>query len=140
VTPFIWALLAALCWGIAPLFEKIGLRGSIDPSVAVFVRSLGVMLGALGFLPFWSKVGPEIAALPMRGWVYIILGGIFASIFGQICFYRALKLGEMSRVVPIGASYPLIAFILGITVMKEPLTAGKTLGVMLVMTGLYLLR
>jgi transporter family protein len=109
--------------------------------VGVLVRTLGVVFGALFLLPFiWRSVGPRLAELPLRNWFYLCMGGFLASIVGQTFFYRALKFGEISRVVPIGASYPLIAFVLGLVLWKEPFTAGKTLGVVLVMAGLYLLR
>ena len=140
MTPFAWALLAALCWGMAPLFEKAGLQGTRDPAVGVLIRSLGVLTGMLCLLPFISRVGSRLADMPLRSWFYLAMGGILASIVGQIFFYRALKFGEVSRVVPIGASYPVIACLLGLLIWKEPLTLGKTCGVVLVMVGIYLLR
>jgi bacterial/archaeal transporter family protein len=138
--PFMWALLAAACWGFAPIFEKTGLQSTKDPAVGVMIRSIGVLLGTLLVAPFFPQLGSKLAEVPMRGWVALILGGILASLVGQLFFYRALKWGEVSRVVPIGASYPLLACILGLLLFKEPLTAGKGLGVVLVMAGIYLLR
>jgi transporter family protein len=137
---FTWALLASFCWGIAPLLEKFGLRGNTDPAIGVFVRSIGVMLGALCFLPILPKLSGRFSDLTLRNWIFLCLGGFVASIIGQLCFYRALKIGEVSRVVPIGASYPLLAFLLGILFLGESLTWGKAGGLVLVMAGVYLLR
>ena len=62
-----------------------------------------------------------------------------ASIIGQLCFYRALKLGEVSRVVPIGASYPVLAFILGTLFLGESINVAKVGGIVLVALALVLL-
>jgi bacterial/archaeal transporter family protein len=140
LSPFVWALLAALCWGFAPALEKAGLQHAKDPAVGVVVRSIGVLGGLLLLLPFFPKLGQQLSEVPGRSWVFLVLGGILASLMGQLFFYRALKLGEVSRVVPIGASYPLIAFVMGLLIWKEPLTASKSIGVTLVLAGIYLLR
>src|SRR6266480_7332701 len=134
MSPYVSALLAALCWGFAPMFEKTGLQGDSDPTLGVLVRSIGVAVGTLCLLPLIGRgVGARLSSLPMRTWFFLGVGGLLASVVGQAFFYRALKYGEMSRVVPIGASYPLIAFILGLLIFKEPFTQGKMVGVVLVM-------
>jgi bacterial/archaeal transporter family protein len=140
LSAFGWALLASFCWGFAPLLEKAGLRGTVDPALGVFVRSLGVLLGALCFLPALPKISGRFADLTMRNWIFLCLGGIVASIIGQLCFYRALKTGEVSRVVPIGASYPVLAFLLGTLFLGESINLAKVGGIVLVMVGVYLLR
>jgi transporter family protein len=136
---FVWALLAAFCWGFAPLLEKIGLRGTVDPVLGVLVRSIGVILGTLCFLPMLPRLGSRLADLTPRHWIFLCLGGLTASVIGQLCFYRALKAGDMSRVVPIGASYPVLAFLLGVIFLGESFTLSKTCGIVLVMAGVYLL-
>jgi transporter family protein len=140
MTSFLWALLAASCWGFAPLFEKAGLRGASDPVAGVLIRSVGVALGALAILPIAPHVGRAAATLPAKQWMYLLAGGIMASVLGQICFYQALKTGEISRVVPVGASYPVLACLLGIIFLHEPVSASKLAGIGLVVIGTYLLR
>ncbi len=140
LSAFTWALLASFCWGFAPLLEKVGLRGHTDPVIGVFVRSLGVMLGALCFLPILPRLAGRFSDLTPRNWIFLCLGGLVASIIGQLCFYRALKIGDVSRVVPIGASYPVLAFLFGVLFLGESLTWGKAGGIVLVMAGVYLLR
>jgi transporter family protein len=140
LSAFGWALLASFCWGFAPLLEKIGLRGTVDPALGVLVRSIGVIFGALCFLPALSKIPGRFSDLTPRNWIFLCLGGLVASIIGQLCFYRALKLGDVSRVVPIGASYPVLAFLLGTIFLGESVTLSKIGGIALVMTGVYLLR
>ena len=140
VSAFGWALLASFCWGLAPLLEKAGLRGTTDPAIGVFVRSIGVSLGALCFLPILWRVPGRFSEVPPRSWVFLGLGGVLASIVGQLCFYRALKIGDVSRVVPVGASYPVTACLLGVLLLHEPLTLSKGVGILLVVGGTFLLR
>jgi len=137
---FTWALLASFCWGLAPLLEKAGLRGNTDPAVGVFVRSIGVMAGALACLPLLLRGPGRLSDVTTRSWVYLCLGGFTASIVGQLCFYRALKTGDVSRVVPVGASYPVTACLLGILLLREPVTIEKGIGILLVVGGTFLLR
>lgn len=137
---FGWALLAAFCWGFAPVLEKAGLRGAADPMAGVLVRTIGVVVGALVFVPFVPKFSERLAELSFRNGVCLALGGLVASIVGQLCFYRALKIGEVSRVVPIGASYPVLAFLFGILFFGESFTWVKMGGITLVVMGVYLLR
>jgi transporter family protein len=134
------ALLAAMCWGFAPFFEKAGLRGTADSTIGVFVRSLGVVIGTLAAIPFFSRLGPRLSEIPPRNLAYLAMGGILASVVGQAFFYRALKYGELSRATAIGASYPVVACLLGWIIFKEPLTLNKACGVALVTVGILLLK
>jgi transporter family protein len=140
MSPFTSALCAALCWGFAPFFEKAGLQQTSNPTIGVFVRSFGVILGTACLIPFFPRLGPRIAELPARSIFYLCMGGILASVVGQAFFYHALKYGEISRSVAIGASYPVIACVLGLLIWKEPLTVSKTCGIVLVAAGISLLR
>lgn len=140
MSAYVWALLAATCWGVAPLLEKAGLRGPVDPTAGVFIRSLGVAAAAACFLLWVPDLTKHLSAMPRRQWVFLGLGGVMASILGQICFYRALQTGEVSRVVPLGASYPVLACLLGLVLLKEPITFSKACGIVLVVAGTYLLR
>lgn len=140
MSAFGWAVLASLCWGFAPLFEKIGLRGDIDPAIGVLVRTLGVIVGALVILPAMPRLSGSFEELTLRNWFFLCMGGLLASVIGQLCFYHALKIGEVSKVVPIGASYPVLAFLLGILFFRESMTMAKTIGIVLVMAGVFLLR
>ena len=120
------------------MFEKWGLRGPIDPAAGVVLRTLGVVVGLLGLLPLLPPGSFRLA--PLRTWYGLAAGGFVASIAGQLCFYRALKEGEVSRVVPVGASYPVLACLLGLALFHEPMTRSKAAGVALVLVGVFLLR
>ena len=135
---FIWALLAASIWGIVPLLEKLGLA-KVEPLVGVFYRSLGVVAGLLLLGAFMLKP-QQIKAIDLRSAGFLILGGFLASILAQICFYNSLKIGEVSRVVPISGSYPLIAFMLGMLILGESVSLIKAAGALLIVLGIWALK
>lgn len=139
MTAFTWAMLAAIVWGFAPFIEKMGLVKA-DPVAGLLMRSVGVTLGGLLLLWDWPRLSLGITAMGWKSAVLLALGGFVASILGQYAFYHALKFGEISRVVPIGASYPLVAMCLGLVLLHEPITLPKLLGALLVVLGTILLR
>lgn len=135
---FTLALITAVIWGTAPLFEKAGLRG-VDPVIGVMIRGLGVTVCIILFLLFSGGFN-QIMSFDKKATALILFGGILASFFGQIFFYQALKLGEASRVVPVSGMYPLVTFILGILVFNEAVTIPKLFGVLCILVGLFFIR
>ena len=142
--PFLLAIATALIWGIAPIFEKIGL-GKIDPTMGVILRGFGVFACVL-MLFLWQIRPTEgnnflagFMAMDKRAMFFILLGGIIATFFGQLFFYRALKLGMVSQVVPVAASYPLVTFIIGVIFLGDVVTASKVAGIVLVVAGVFFL-
>lgn len=135
---FWWAILTACIWGVVPILEKLGLAKT-DPFVALFYRCLGVLLGIL-FLGIFIVKPDQLKAVPPREIIMLVCAGFLASFVAQITFYHGLKIGEVSRVVPIAGMYYLIAFILGIFLLGETLTILKGLGILLITVGVWLLR
>lgn len=135
---FWWAILTACIWGVVPILEKLGLA-KVDPFVALFYRCLGVLLGLL-FLGIFIVKPNDLKAVSPRAIIMLICAGFLASFVAQITFYHGLKIGEVSRVVPIAGMYYLIAFILGIFLLGETLTIVKGLGILLITAGVWLLR
>lgn len=137
--PFYFAVLAALVWGIAPIVEKAGLA-RIEPIAGVMLRSIGVMIGAIAL----AALNPSLLKLAFRAdqktIILLFIGGVIASILGQVFFYNALRHGEVSKMVPIAATYPLVSFLLGLLFFGEGFTAAKGLGIGFVILGVFLLR
>ncbi|MBI2104908.1 MAG: EamA family transporter [Candidatus Omnitrophica bacterium] len=138
MTAFLWALLTAGIWGVVPLMEKIGLAGG-SPTVAVVVRSFGVLAGLLVF-GWWLAPWPALQGLSWRSVALLMGGGFLASFVGQLAFYHALRTGAISQVTPVAGAYPLVAALLGWWVLREPLTLPRLLGVVFVVAGVLLLR
>ena len=82
----------------------------------------------------------EIKTVDSRSVIFLLASGFLASFLAQICFYKGLKIGEISRVVPISGSYPLMAFIIGVLFLGESINLTKLLGVALIVLGIWTLR
>lgn len=135
---FWWAFLTACIWGVVPLLEKTGLS-HVDAIVGLFYRCTGVILGFV-LLSTVMLRPQQIKSVDIRSAAWLILGGFLASFVGQLAFYQALKTGEISRVVPVSGSYPLIAFLLGVLCIGETMTPVKGAGIVLVVLGIWILK
>jgi len=136
---FLFAILTSVIWGFAPAFEKMGLRGRIDPYVGVVIRTIPIaVIGAAGLF-FMGRV-KEIAAADSKSILFVIAGGFLAGFLGQVAFYTALKSGEASTVVPVAATYPLVALIISILFLGEAFTWQKLAGIGMIVLGVMLLR
>ncbi len=135
---FWWAIFTACIWGVVPILEKFCLT-KVDPFVALFYRCFGVLIGLL-FLGVFVVKKSEMRAVDVRTITILVIAGFLASFLAQITFYHGLKTGEVSRVVPISGSYYLIAFVLGLVLFNEAITVSKFLGVILIVSGVLLLR
>lgn len=133
----LWALLAALCFGIAPMFEKLALK-TINPLVAVFIRAtvtalfIGVVLTIEGG---WG----QLADLKAPSWFFIVVSGLIGVLLAQVFYFQALQTDEVGRIVPIVGSYPLFAALLAAVFLGERLTPGRIFGTFLVFLGLLFL-
>ena len=136
---FIFSLLTAFIWGLAPAFEKTGLNGRIDPFVGVVVRSIPIAAAAIMGLFVLGKASEAVTS-DLKSVLLVATGGFLAGFLGQMTFYTALKSGEASVVVPLAATYPLIALLVSIIFLGEALTIQKVLGAGLIVGGVILLR
>ena len=137
VNYFIFALLAAFLFGLAPVFGKLGLE-SIEPALALTIRSFvisGIMLG-------WLLLNRDVIPLTQVStttWIFIAAEGICAALIGQLFYYYALKGGQASVVVPIVATFPLFAFLLATVFLGDKVTLTKVGGLLFVVVGIILL-
>ena len=136
---FFLAVLSALIWGMAPIFEKVGLNSKMDPYLAVVVRTLPIAFIGLTGLIFMGRID-SLFQVDMKSAVFVIIGGLIAGFIGQIVFYTALKSGEASVVVPVAATYPLVALVISILFLGEAVTWQKITGIGLVVSGVVMLK
>jgi transporter family protein len=135
---FIWAVFTAIIWGVVPLFEKAGLIRA-DPLTGVFVRCFGGILGAIALLLIKPNVLQNTFVLDARTIIFLVIAGVLGTVAGQVFNLMAIKAGEVSKVTPVVATYPLVAFILGLIIFREPLTVQKVMAVIFILVGLVLL-
>lgn len=138
MSPEIFALFTAAFWGIGGFFEKKGLiLGNLPPLVGVFVRTVvaAVVLGIAAHR--------KLPVLKQAGWksitLLVVFGGVMAGSLGMLFFYKAIKTGELSRVMPIAFTSPLFGVAAAIIFAGEVLTFKKLLGIVLTVSGIIIL-
>lgn len=132
-----FALLAACCFGVAPIFEKLGLART-DAAMALFLRAGVTTLLVVGYWLLFPQ--PAGWSLPEgRSLVYVLLGGVFGVLFAQYFYFKALAIGDVGRVMPIVGSFPVLAFLLSVLIFGETITVAKVCGIILVVIGVFLL-
>ncbi len=135
---YIFALLAAFFFGLAPIFGKLGLEG-VNPALALCIRSFIISGIMLVWLVFNKDVSP-LASVSLSGWIFIALEGICAALIGQLLYYYALKSGDASVVVPLIATFPLVTFVLATLFLGDKLSITKISGILFTILGIVLLR
>jgi transporter family protein len=130
-----WALLSAVFAALTAIFAKVGVE-NVNSDLATFVRTLVVMvaLGALlvGFGEFRS-----LPSVSPRTWLFLVLSGL-ATGASWLCYFRALKIGEASRVAPVDKLSVVLVAVFGAVFLGERLSSINWLGVVLIGGGAVL--
>ena len=136
--PQLFALVTATAWGVGGYFEKKGLHmGNLAPQMGITIRTF-VALIILGIvsMPYWKTI-PQART---KALAYMIIGGgIVAGSVGMLCFYHALKAGNLDQVMPIAFTSPLFGAMMGIIFAGEPLTFKTGAGILLTISGIVVL-
>lgn len=132
----VYALLSALFAALTSILAKIGISG-VDSNLATAIRTAIVLVMAWGIV-FMTGVQKQIPNIEGRSWLFLILSGI-ATGLSWLFYYRALQMGDASRVVPIDKSSVVISMVLAFVVLKEQLTWQSIVGGILITTGTFVL-
>ncbi|MEQ8188360.1 MAG: EamA family transporter [Candidatus Eremiobacterota bacterium] len=137
--PVILAILTAICWSAGGFFEKKGLRlGNLQPVAGITIRTaVALIILSIASFPWWHSI-IQAGTKPL---LYLIIGGgVVAGSIGMLCFYAAIHTGELSRVIPVAFGLtPLLGFLLGVFILKEPSGVLKIAGVILISLGVICL-
>jgi transporter family protein len=136
----LWLFLAITitCWGLAPILEKSGLKG-VDAFSAVFVRS-AVVFAVLCVAAAASGRFRVLAKVPLKSLGLFALSGILAGLVGMWSYFKVLKIGPASKVVPLSAVYPLVTAILSVLLLREHVTLVRIVGTALIILGVILVK
>ncbi len=129
--PF-WALMSALFAAMTALFAKIGVS-AIDSDFATLVRTFVILLTA-GAIVAVGGHWTAPSSVPGRAWLALILSGL-ATGGSWLCYFRALKLGDASRVAPVDKLSVVLVAILAALLLGERLSPAGWLGVVLIAAG-----
>ena len=127
---------SALFAGLTSVLAKCGIRKT-DSDAATAIRTIVVLI--FSWLMVWI-VGsaPTITTLSTKTWVFIILSGL-ATGASWLCYFRALQLGNVNKVVPIDKSSTVLTILLAIVFLGEPVSWFKCIAVILIGIGTFLM-
>lgn len=129
---FIFALLSAVFAALTSILAKIGIAG-VSSNLATAIRTVVVVVMAWGMV-FLTNAQGGIAQIEKKSWIFLILSG-FATGASWLCYYRALQLGEVSKVVPIDKLSVVITLVLGFIFLHEQFSVKSLIGCILIGVG-----
>lgn len=113
---FIFALLSALFAALTSILAKVGIVG-VNSNLATAIRTVVVVVMAWGMV-FLTNAQSGITQIGRKSWIFLILSGV-ATGASWLCYYRALQLGQVSKVVPIDKLSVVITLVLGFVFLHE---------------------
>ncbi len=132
----LYAVGAAFFAGITAILAKCGIRET-DSTVATAIRTVVVLIFAW-LMVFVVGSGGQITALSAKTWVFLILSGL-ATGGSWLCYFKALQLGEVNKVVPIDKSSTVLTILLAFVFLHESVSVAKAIGVVGIALGTFLM-
>lgn len=131
-----WSLLSALFAGATAILAKIGVAG-VNSNMATAIRT-SVILVFTWAIAAATAPGSELRHLAPRTWIFLVLSG-FATGLSWLCYFRALQLGQASRVAPIDKLSVAFVIVFSALFLGERLTLTRGLGGLLILAGAIVL-
>lgn len=132
----LYALLSAFFAALTSIFAKIGIE-NVNSNLATAIRTVVVLIMAWGMVFLTGKQG-EIAHIGQRSWLFLILSGC-ATGLSWMFYYKALQMGDASKVIPIDKFSVVISMLLAFFVLKETIDLKTVLGGLFVTIGTFIL-
>ncbi len=133
---FIFALLSAVFAALTSILAKVGIEG-VNSNLATAVRTVVVVVMAWGMV-FLTHAQGGLSEIGRKSWLFLILSGL-ATGASWLCYYRALQIGEASKVVPVDKLSVVITLILAFLFLHEKFTAKSLIGCILIGAGTLLM-
>lgn len=128
----IFAILSAVFAAATSILAKIGIDG-VNSNLATAIRTVVVLVMAWGIVLI-THAGTGISSITPRSWLFLILSGL-ATGASWLCYFYAIKLGDVSKVVPIDKCSLVLTIILAAIFLGEAFTWKTLLGSLLIVTG-----
>ena len=133
---FFFALGSAVFAALTSILAKIGIE-DVNSNLATALRT-GVVLAMAWGMVLLTHAQDGLAGISRRSWLFLILSGL-ATGASWLCYYRALQLGEASKVVPIDKLSVVLSLVLAAVLLREPFTAKSAAGCVLIGLGTLLM-
>ena len=132
----IFAILSAIFAALTSILAKVGIEG-VNSNLATAIRTIVVVLMAW-FMVFITGNQNGIVDISKKSWIFLILSGL-ATGASWLCYYKALQLGEASKVVPIDKLSIVITIILAFIFLGEQITLKTLIGCSLIIAGTFVM-
>lgn len=129
---FIFALLSAVFAALTSILAKVGING-VNSNLATAIRTVVVVIMAWGIV-FLTNAQNGLFGISRKSWLFLILSGL-ATGASWLCYYKALQIGEASKVVPIDKLSVVITLILAFIFLHETFTTKSLIGCILIGAG-----
>lgn len=130
-----WLILAigsAVFAALTSILAKIGIDG-VDSTLATAIRTVVVVLLSWGMV-FITNTQNGIFEISKKSWIFLILSGL-ATGLSWLCYYKAIQLGSVSKVVPIDKMSTVLSIILAVVILHEQFTVKSLIGCILLTAG-----
>ena len=128
----ILALLSAIFAALTSILAKVGIDG-VNSNLATAIRTMVVVVMAWGMV-FLTNAQSGIMEISKKSWIFLIISGLATGV-SWLCYYRALQVGEASKVVPIDKMSVVFTLILAFVFLHEKFTVKSMLGCILIAAG-----
>lgn len=129
---FIFALLSAVFAALTSILAEVGIDG-VNSNLATAIRTM-VVVAMAWVMVFLTNAQGGISAISRKSWLFLILSGL-ATGASWLCYYRAIQIGEVSRVVPIDKLSVVITLVMAAVFLHEKFTPKSVIGCILIGTG-----
>ena len=129
---FVFALLSAVFAALTSILAKVGIDG-VNSNLATALRTVVVLVMAWGMV-FLTNSQTGISEISKKSWLFLILSGL-ATGASWLCYYKALQIGEASKVVPVDKLSVLITLVLAFVFLHEQFTMKSVVGCILIGIG-----
>ena len=129
---FVLALSSAVFAALTSMLAKIGVEG-VNSNLATAIRTVVVVVMAWGMV-FLTNVQGGLADISKKSWIFLILSGL-ATGASWLCYYKALQIGEASKVVPVDKLSVVITLVLAFVFLHEKFTTKSLIGCILIGVG-----
>ena len=133
---FLFALLSAVFAALTSILAKVGIDG-VNSNLATAIRTCVVVLMSWGMV-FITNAQKGLSQIGTKSWIFLILSGL-ATGASWLCYYKALQIGEASKVVPVDKLSVVITLILAFVFLHEKVTPKSILGCVLIAAGTLLM-
>ena len=133
---FVFALLSAIFAALTSILAKVGIE-DVSSNLATAIRTVVVLIMAWGMV-FLTGTQSGISSISKKSWIFLILSGL-ATGASWLCYYRALQIGDASKVVPIDKLSVVITLLLAFVFLHEQFTLKSLAGCVLIGVGTLLM-